>query len=424
MMRSKIREVFDVVVVGGGAGGIGAAVAAACCGARTLLVERYGFLGGAATNAQVLSYCGYFKHGERQPEQVVRGVGEALLAELRALGVATTPVRSRSGNWIVMIDPEAVKVACDRIVATAGVQVRLHSLLVSATTEQGALTSITLADHCGQHKVHARAFVDASGEGNLVRLAGGPFNGDSAAGTHVQPASLPIRIGGIPHDRVIDRSRLAGLISSYNERNNNGLTRSDGGVLVRLPLSGDLWSMVVDVQTDGVSASDLTHAETRSRALAWDFVQILRQLPGCEAATLIATGPQLGVRETRRPQSAEDICARDAEMGRLRPEDGIARGAWPMEVHEAPGRARFTPIGGKGHFDIGHDALQSKNVSNLRLGGRLIGADAGTFGSIRVMGTCFATGHAAGVSAALHRAGEAADVASIRKVLVQQDALI
>lgn len=419
-----VEEEFDVVVVGGGAGGLGAAVGAARCGARTLLVERYGFLGGAATNAQVLSYCGFYMQGEHGPEQTVRGVGEELLAHLRGLGINTRPVRAPSGSWIVMLDTEAVKIACDRLAAAAGVQVRLHSLLVAAHREGDCLRTLTLADHNGMHTVRAHAFVDASGEADLSRLASVPLAHDSTAGTHSQPASLPIRIGGIPAAMVINREQLAALISDYNEREGEGgLTRPAGGALARLPISGDLWSMVADIDTDGVSAADLTRAETRSRALAWDFVQLLRRLPGCEQAHLVATGPQLGVRESRRPRAEADVSADDAREGRLRPEDGIARASWPMEVHEAPGRARFTPIGGAGHFDIGHGVLRALGVGNLRLAGRTIGADVQAYGSIRVMGTAIATGHAAGVSAALLR-NDPGGVAAVRRALHEQGTLL
>ena len=122
---------YDVIVVGGGAGGAAAAVGAACTGARVLLVERYGFLGGAATNAQVLSYCGFFACGG-EPRPVVAGVGADVLAHLRQLGYDTEPIRSKSGNWIVMIDPEPVKLAFDRLVLAHGIALELHTRLCAA----------------------------------------------------------------------------------------------------------------------------------------------------------------------------------------------------------------------------------------------------------------------------------------------------
>jgi FAD dependent oxidoreductase len=422
-MRNR-DERYDVAVVGGGAAGLAAAVGAARTGARTLLVERYGFLGGAATQGQVLSYCGFYKQGPLEPEQTVVGVGDEVLAALRQLGMDTTPVRARSGNWIVMLDTEAVKLAFDRVAASTNVNLRLHTLVVGATCAGGALESITLADHGGPCTVTANAFVDASGEADLAHLAGLPMATDSSAGAHVQPASLPIRIGGVATGTAVRRDVLSELIARYNERQGGGLTRADGGVLVRLPISGDLWTMAVDINTGGLHGDDLSRAETRARALAWDFVQLLRQTPGCERAYLVATGPQLGIRESRRPHAVRDVSSEDGRSGRLRPADGVARASWPMEVHEAPGRARFTPIGGQGHFDIGHDALVARDLPNLRLAGRVIGADAEVYGSVRVMGTAFATGHAAGVSAALHRHGEAPRIAQIRAALEAQRALI
>jgi hypothetical protein len=421
---SNRNERYDVAVIGGGAAGLAAAAGAARTGARTLLVERYGFLGGAATQGQVLSYCGFYKQGPLQPEQTVFGVGEEVLAALRGLGMETTPVRARSGNWIIMLDTEAVKLAFDRVAASVDVTVRLHTLLVGAACADGSLQSITLADHGGPYTISAHGFVDASGEADLAHLAGLPMATDSRAGAHVQPASLPIRIGGVPPDTVLGREVLSGLIAEYNARHGGGLTRADGGVLVRLPISGDLWTMAVDIDTGGLLGDDLSRAETRARALAWDFVQLLRRTPGCERAYLVATGPQLGIRESRRPHAVRDVSSEDGRSGRLRPADGVARASWPMEVHEAPGRARFSPIGGEGHFDIGHDALVARDLPNLRLGGRVIGADAEVYGSVRVMGTAFATGHAAGVSAALHRHGQAPRVADIRKALEAQRALI
>src|SRR4051794_25627917 len=111
----RATERYDVVVVGGGAGGVAAAVGAARVGARALLVERYGFLGGAATNALVLSYCGFFTPHD-PPVRTIGGVGAELLAGLQALNFDVAPIRSKSGNWIIVIDVESVKFALDRLV--------------------------------------------------------------------------------------------------------------------------------------------------------------------------------------------------------------------------------------------------------------------------------------------------------------------
>jgi hypothetical protein len=414
---------YDVVVVGGGAAGVAAALGSARQGARTLLVERYGFLGGAATHSLVLTYCGFYVAGT-EASRAIGGVGWELLLELTRLGVDSTPVRSKSGNWLVMLDVEAAKFAFDNLVCAPNLDLRFHTRLVSANVAQGQIVSVRLADHAGLHDVEAAAFVDASGEASLSAFAGASFSQPGGPGAHLQPASLPVHIGGVPSGVAIERERLAEIVARYNATAATPLHRADGGVLVRLPVSDGVWWMGVDLATGGLNGSDLAAAELAARRQAWGFLPFLRELPGFEKAFILATGPQLGIRETRRPRSLGDVTAEDGRTGRRR-DDGIGRGCWPMEVHEAPGRAVFVPIGGEGFFDIPHTAIQAEGIVNLRLAGRVTGADRQAYGSTRVMGTAFATGQAAGVSAALQvQSGTTPCAADVRQVLMGQGAIV
>lgn len=413
---------YDVVVVGAGAGGIAAAVGAARAGARTLLVERYGFMGGAATNAQVLAYCGFFLRGDKA-RQAVMGVGQELLLELKTIGVDVAPTVSKSGYWIIMLDPEATKLAFDRLARRNAVDVCLHTRLAGAKVEDGRIRAIQIIDHSGTTTVEASAFVDASGEATLATLAGVPLS-QPGGDAHLQPASLPVRIGGVPDDVVFDRVLMAELIREHNETAAVPILRADGGVVSRIPLTNDIWWMAIDLDTDGITGESLTAAEFKARELAWRNLEVLRRHPGFEKAYLVSTGPQIGIRETRRPSSRADASEADGIAGQ-RYADAVARAAWPMEVHEAPGRARFIDIGGEGFFDIRAGAIEAAGLRNLCLAGRVIGADPGAYGSVRVMGTAFATGHAAGVSAALKAGGStAAGVEALRKALEGQGALV
>lgn len=422
-MSKPSSDRYDVVVVGGGSAGVAAAVGAARSGARTLLVERYGFLGGAATNSLVLTYCGFHVAGA-EASQAVGGIGRELLLYLTTLGFDTRPVRSKSGNWLVMIDVEAVKFAFDKLAAAPHLDLRFHSRLVATSVRDGTIIGIRVADHAGIHDIEASVYVDASGEASLCAFAGAPMSQPGGLGAHVQPASLPVRIGGVAADVEVDRDMLASLTSTFNAKAAVPLARRDGGVLVRLPMSEDLWWMGVDLATGGLDGADLAQAETEARRQAWAFLPTLRQLPGCEKAYIASTGPQLGIRETRRPLSVGDITAEDGRQGK-RLDDGLGRGCWPMEVHEAPGRAVFVPIGGDGFFDIPHSALQASGIGNLRLAGRVAGADRQAYGSTRVMGTAFVTGHAAGVSAALQAdSGELPAAMSVRQALLAQGAIV
>lgn len=412
---------YDIVVVGGGAAGASAAVGAARLGAKVLLVERYGFLGGAAANSLVLAYCGFYQKGP-EPVVAVRGVGEDLLNTLREIGQDIAPVKSNSGNWIIMLDPEALKYGFDRLTDVSGLDVVLHSRVTAVTKGADGIASIAITDHAGSYDVTAGAFVDASGEATLSALAGIKMSVSSVAGDHVQPASMPVRIGGIADGVKFDRALMAEFIKQHNASSDTPIHRADGGVMMRLPISNDYWWMTIDLETDGLSGASLGATERQARFEAWRNLKILQKMPGFEKAFIASTGPQIGIRETRRPHSLEDMTGAALQNGSRRA-DGIARAAWPMEVHEAPGRARFIDLGGDGFADIPLNALRAAATENLFLGGRVTGADGAAYGSLRVMGTAFATGHAAGIAAALHASGSLSTEA-VREALIAQNALI
>jgi hypothetical protein len=420
---------YDVVVAGGGAAGVAAALGAAHAGARTLLVERYGFLGGAATNANVLSYCGLFQQGE-VARPAVGGVGAEVLRGLAALGFEVAPRRSKSGNWIITYEPEALKRALDAMVMSApSLTLALHARLTGVDAADGRLRGVTLTDHAGTFTAQARAFVDASGEATLGALAGAPLLFDSTRDGLGQAASLPLRLGGLPRDILPDRPALARIAARANAvlaagRNDAPRIRDDGGVFMAMEAPDEAWWMCIDLPTDGLTSASLTGVEVEGRRIAWVCLDALRAEPGLEGARLVATGPQFGIRETRRLATRHVLTGAEALRGRRSP-DGIARAAWPMEVHAKAGSPSFTPIGGEGFFDVPLDALRPGGLENLWAGGRVIGADAEAYGSVRVMGTGFATGQAAGVAAALQAAsGQPPEASAVRRVLSSQDAIL
>ncbi len=189
-------EHYDVAVVGGGSAGVAAAVAAARCGAKTVLLEKAGCLGGASTMRNVLTYCGLYTLGE-VPRQAVRGVADDVLRGLRRLDAVTPPQRHR--GVFVVFDPEAVKHVLDQLCAQAGVEVLLHAFVTDATRTDGRIAEIAYHDHAGRHALRAHAFVDTSGEGDLAHFAGASvrYGNDGA----VNLGTLGTRFGGIPKQR-------------------------------------------------------------------------------------------------------------------------------------------------------------------------------------------------------------------------------
>jgi hypothetical protein len=423
-MIQERSQRYDVVVIGGGAAGIAAAIGARQSGARTLLIERYGFMGGAATNANVLSYCGFYTQGDKR-RRVVGGAGARVLETLAGLGFDVAPIRAPSGNWIVMLDPEALKYAMDRLVAEYEIDCRLHSTLVGAQRSAARVDAVTLFDHAGLFDVEAAAFVDASGDADLGFAAGVPPLTDRQSQRQRQLASFPVRIGGVSPHVNVSRATLEALMEHFSAGDARAHVRRNGGHFLRLPRSNELWWMGVDLVTDGLDSADLAVAERCGRDLAWKFFELLRtRVPGFQDAYICASGPQLGIRDSRQLQTCYRLTDDDVLSGRTR-DDGIACGCWPAELHQGSTGPTFQPIGGQGYYHVPLASIRALGVDNLWVGGRAIGCDERAYGSLRVMGTAFTTGQAAGVAAAvIADGGSADDAVRIRQDLLRQGAIL
>lgn len=412
---------WDVIVVGGGSAGVAAAVGAAQCGGRTLLIESQGFLGGAATRSLVLAWCGiYPQRPPPRPQPAVAGVLQQVMGHLDALGMPDATYFSGSGNWPMPLNPEATKLALDRTLRQAGVPVHLHSLVVNAHVSAGRIEAIDIQDPAGRHTLQARSFVDASGDSALTALAAATPCPLHASQSHHQPASFPVRLTGVVFEQVQDKASRAQALAKLPPQLGCAHLRQDGGILTPIPSTDDVWWLGIEVECDGLHGTSLSQAEQDGRDLAWQAVHTLRtQSPGFARANISATGPKVGVRETRHMATVEPLREADVLAGRLRG-DGIGKGCWPMEIHHAPGHVEYRRVGGDGCYDIGLGALQSADLANCWLSGRNLGADASAYASARVMGTSFATGHAAGVAAALG----GSDVQAVRRALQQQGAIL
>ena len=415
---------YDVVVAGGGAAGVGAALGAARAGARTCLVEKYGFLGGAATNSQVLAYCGFFQRGE-EPVEAVAGAGSIVLEELRKQGMDCQPFRSpTTSNWIILLDPERLKYGLDRVLQDHGIDVFLHSRIAASSRTANAIESVTVAGMDGRFRLIAESFVDATGDANLSLVAGVPMTIGDGEG-RLQASTMPIRIGGLAPDCPLDRAKLKEAVSAFNKRSAYPIHREDGGIYVRVPGTSDMWWMIIDRSLPDLTSRSFTHAEQSARAMAHTMIDVLRgTVPGFENAWLAQTGPQIGIRETRHPLARRKITHQDVAAGR-KCDTGVARAAWPIELHSEAGKPVYEHIAGDSYCSVPFDAIRAQDVDNLYYGGRVISADTMAYGSTRVMGTAFATGEAAGTAAALTaRTGAPPPVLDLRQQLIDQGALV
>jgi hypothetical protein len=408
---------YDVIVAGGGAAGIGAAVGAAQAGARTLLIERGSFLGGAATLRSVTTYCGLYLSGNPEtdaPTQVVFGVAEQILARLRRLGAVTPPQTAHA--VYVVFDPEALKITLDGVVADAGVDVIFETDLIDATRRNGNIESVTVSAFGETRSFDAPSFVDATGDA-ILALHGGAATRYGTDG-RAQTGTLGVRYAGIPES--IDSAAIHQAITASQAAGIGPLT-SYTGLVVRLPGSGDMVAYLADEDVDVRDAKSLSEAERNARAQAWAYLKVFRSLPGAQNARIVTTGPQLGVRESRHILTRKQL-SDDFVLSGTQDVSTVAVGAWPVEYHPGAGKpSQWEMVGGPGYYGIPLDALISRDTPNLFAAGRLLDGERKAAASLRVMGTSLATGQATGVAAA-HHSRRSLSPAAVQAELQRQDA--
>jgi 2-polyprenyl-6-methoxyphenol hydroxylase-like FAD-dependent oxidoreductase len=411
------RDDYDVIVAGGGSAGMAAAIASARTGARTLLIEKYSCLGGASTMRNVCTYCGIYTLGDT-PRQVVFGIADEVLSQLRRRD-ALSDVRRHRGVFVVF-DPETVKSVLDQLCEAAGVDVMLGAFVAGASRVDNEINSVTVADHAGLHEIHGRAFVDCTGEGDLMHLGGADTRYGN--GSFVNLGTLATRFGGIGADVEVTAQDLADAVARLGAERR--LVTKDRSVIARLPISNDLVCYVASADYDPRDALSMSAAERFGREQVWRYLDALRTIPGCEQAYLVASGPEFGTRESRHLQAQRTYCWEDIQQ-RRQFDDCIALGAWGAEWHDRQTYASTLDVPPQGEcYQIPMSCLVSRNTRNLWAAGRLADGDQYGGAAIRVMGTAFATGQASGVAAALSVSQSEPAIADVQRTLSGQGALL
>ncbi|HEY6327060.1 MAG TPA: FAD-dependent oxidoreductase [Candidatus Cybelea sp.] len=415
---------MDVLVVGGGNAGCAAALAAARHGARTLLVERYGFLGGTATAAMVGPWMTFHSGNER----IVGGIAQEMVDRLMRKGASPghLPDSSDYVATITPFDPEVHKALLFEMMREAGVSLLLHAYFLSALVEDRRVVGATFATIGGQREHRASVVVDATADALVADSAGVPTQQGDERG-RVQPATLIFRVSHVDmaelaaylreHPEEIRSSldaqqitapaltAVAGLYSLWKRAREEGLVDVPRELVSFFisPYPDEVtvnMTRVVDV--DPLDPDDLTRAEVESRLQAMQLLDFFRsRVPGFQNARIAATGTQTGIRESRRIVGRYTLTRDDVLQGR-KFEDAVARSAYPIDLHNPSGSGTATHRLAPGEsYEIPYRCLLPVNREQLLVAGRCISTTHEALASTRLTPTVMTLGQAAGTAAAL-----------------------
>ncbi len=426
----------DVCVIGAGSAGSTAAIAAARRGASVLLVDRLPFLGGTST-AVLDTFYGFYTPGT-QARKVVGGVGDDVVAALRALGpVIERPNTYGAGTGVTYL-AEHLKVAWEDLVTRAGARVLLHALLQGVDVRDGRVSAVLLATRAGLARVTASVFVDASGDADLCAFAGFGYETAGDLGP-AQTLTTTFRMANVDLARrgSMSKAGFHELMAEAAESGDYDLPRREGSDHVT-PVDGMIATVMTRLDSvrrepDGriVNATDpwfLTEAEMAGRRQALEYVRFLvDRVPGYERASLVALGTQIGVRETRRVYGDARL-TRDDVLAARSFDDAIGLCGAPIEDHHAGADTVWQYLPDGEAVGIPYRTLVVRDAANVLVAGRCFSATHDAHASVRSMAQCMAMGQAAGTAAAAAAAGRRdprdVEVAALRDRLRTDGAIL
>lgn len=442
--RARVLEPRDVVVAGGGTAGVVAALAAARGGAKTMLIEAKGFLGGMLTagNAGITMFTKFSGKPEEHaadlqclattPDElhVAKGIpmeiAERLLKSGHALGNNGTV-----GAYLFTSSEDFKRVLVD-MMEEAGVTLRFHSMIVDVVKNGRAIEGVVLESKSGREVVPAKQFIDATGDGDVAVRAGADYTvgvtKDDVCATpekigKMHPMGVMFKVGNVDFDKLFAYlgehrecyAKQPFARFSYEE----ALARYQRGEMTvfdvfrkdhyprrfqvyNLPTKGVATLCCPSIDNmDGCNADDLSRAECMIAKLLSRWLDGIREVPGFQNAFLLQV-PEMGVRETRHIQGDYLLGLMDIYKQKEFT-DCIGFGAHPIDTQPRPTwlndpETSYPP---RWYFQIPFRSLIVKKLDNLLVAGRCISATHEAFGCIRPTVQCMVSGEAAGTAAAM-----------------------
>lgn len=411
MLKNLLSSKFDVIVAGSGSSGSTAAIAAARNGARTLLIEKYGFLGGTST-AVLDTFYGFFTPGSRSLK-VVGGVADDVVATLQQSGGCFERPNTYGAGTGITYNSEYLKVVWERLVASAGASILLHAWIQDAKVSANRVQSLTVATKKGLQRMEGDFFIDATGDADICHFAGAPCE---LAGEHepAQTLTTTFKVANvdIALRKTISKLEFHSRMAAAVQSGEFDLPRREGSDHAT-PIYGVMATNMTRVQSfakeqgkfkNSTDPEFLSCAEIEGRKQALEYLRFLKHcIPGYANAELVAFGTQIGVRETRRIHGEYRLTREDV-LSAKQFDDQIGLCGAPIEEHHAGVDTKWQYLPDGSCVGIPFRTLIPHELENVLVAGRCFSATHDAHASVRSMAQCMAMGQTAGTAAALSHA--------------------
>jgi hypothetical protein len=438
--RIPVLAETDVLVVGSGPGGLAAALGAAREGVETMLVERYGCLGGNITHVGVEGFA-WYRHEKTIDSE---GIGIEIEKRAKEMGITHQEPQSKSEA----INADGFKYVADALVEESGAIPLMHCLVVDVIMEGDTIVGVITESKSGRQAILAKRVIDGSGDADIAHFSGAPYR--KTPKEEMLPVTVMFSCSGVQKQRFLEYVKANptrykdwgknwemetdgkedDLFSPYLEQPFNQ-AREEGVIPAGLKSIGGTWSTITDAgdatylnmihmtDIDGTDVWDLTHAEIEGRKQALMAIKALnRYAPGFEAAKLRTFGMTVGIRDTRKIIGEYNLTEHDVR-NEARFEDTI--GIFP-EFVDGYG-VLVLPTTGR-YFQIPYRILVPQKIKHLLVAGRCVAGDNISHAAVRSMMCCTVTGQGAGVAAAISvKQGvdfNSININKLQKALLQQ----
>lgn len=402
----------DLVVVGGGAAGVTAATIAARQGLSVIVIERHGFCGGGAVAGHSGTICGLYEATDSRanaPKQAVFGFAQEFITRMEARGGLADPVRYGK-TYTRVHDPIVWREVSDDLLAEAGVTVIYHAVATRVLAEGDVIEGVHVWTKQGPLDIRAKVVVDASGDADLVAMAGLPnFIGDNG---RVQNPTMIFRLMGVDvaafraayGEDTIMPPEVSQMIIEGNASGKYTLPRAKIWLFPTTRPGELLCNCTRIIGRDGrelnpLNWRDFAEAEVEGRRQAREYARFFRdKLTGCSASFVNDMAVQVGVRQTRQVEGVSKLMNADVVAG-TKFADGIARSPWPIELHA--GMKPKVEWLLDDVYEVPFGCFVPQKGENLLVAGRCLSAEHEAVASARVTAQCFGYGHAIGHAAAI-----------------------